>query len=58
MFANEVNWKEAAAEFWYGLRNLTPHKVWAWLTFGPVPMRLVYAIVIPIYLIYVIWYGS
>ena len=34
MFANEVNWKEAAAEVWHRLRHLTPRKAWAWLTDG------------------------
>lgn len=34
MFANEVNWKEVAAEVWYGLRHLSLQKIWDWLTDG------------------------
>lgn len=45
MFANEVNWKEAAAEVWHGLLDLTPRKVWAWLTYG-VGLRLVFLVAI------------
>lgn len=34
MFANEVNWKEVAAEVWYGLRHLSLQKIWDWFTPG------------------------
>lgn len=46
MFANEVDWKGAAADLWHGLLNLTPKKAWNWLTYGPGSMRLVYLVVI------------
>ncbi len=34
MYANEVNWKQAAAELWHKMRTLTPAKAWAWMKDG------------------------
>ncbi|MEW5967317.1 MAG: hypothetical protein AB1720_10055 [Pseudomonadota bacterium] len=46
MFADEVNWKEVAAELWHGFRHLTLRKIWDWLAYGPVPMRPIHLVVI------------
>lgn len=45
----EVKWKEVAAEVWYGLRHLTPRKVWDWFTPGKVIFIFV---ILPIILLY------
>lgn len=46
MFADEVNWKEVAAELWHGFRHLTPQKVWDWLTKPSGNPRLFFLVVV------------
>lgn len=51
MFANEVNWKEVAAEVWHGLRHLTPRKAWAWLTYDNGLRLFILLVVVPLILL-------